>query len=211
VGVQAAAVQQLRDDNTVLAEPNPDPAAQAKAAAAGGASVVSVVEEVEGAALAAALGGVPEQGLPSGLEGLAGRVLQPGSGGAAAGVVPGLRQLGIGLGLSGTLQFMPQLLAVLGVLAVFLLWSLTRRRRRGRAGRPAERATRALPAAGGVAGVPWRALAWRCSPAGRAALVPGRPRSGPERRRGVLQWLVLRSPAPDWLLAGVAVCHSGGG
>lgn len=134
MGVQAAAVQQLRDDNTVLAEPNPDPAAQAKAAAAGGASVVSVVEEVEGAALAAALGGVPEQGLPSGLEGLAGRVLQPGGGGAAAGVVPGLRQLGIGLGLSGTLQFMPQLLAVLGVLAVFLLWSLTRRRRAGGAG-----------------------------------------------------------------------------
>jgi len=50
----------------------------------------------------------------------------------------------------------------------------------------------------------------RCSPAGRAALVPGRPRSGPERRRGVLQRLVLHSPAPDWLLAGVAVCHSGG-
>ena len=166
---QAAAVQ-LRDDNTVLAEPNPQAGAAAGAAlrpkgivaeilnpkglaggakpAAGGAGMGSLlgsargaIEETGGAvgsaALAAALdgpGGVPSDpgGGLAGLGGAAGALARPRLRGA---VGPGLR-LGLGLGFGRTLQFLPQLLAVLGVVAVFLLWSLTRRRRGGAAAGP---------------------------------------------------------------------------
>ena len=162
---------QLRDDNTVLAEPNVQagavagaalkpkgilagvvtPKGLAGAAQSAGAGVGSLLGSARGAigeaggtvgsaALAAALdapGGVPsDPSVP--VEGLAG--LRDAAGALAAprlrgAVGPGLR-LGLGLGFGRTLQFLPQLLAVLGVVAVFLLWSLTRRRRGGTAAGP---------------------------------------------------------------------------